>query len=302
MARLCSSLLLSLLIASSASAVTVDWTPIGSPGNACDPRASTTGHPGGCFGGVSYGYYIGTYEVTNEQYTEFLNAKATNADPLGLYNVQMETAGPTSLGGIVRTESGGNYTYTVISGRGDMPVNWVSVFDAMRFANWMNNGQGSGETETGAYTLLGGTPIPSNAATVTRNPGASIVLTSENEWYKSAYYNAATASYFSYPAGFEAPTICSGPTADPNHANCSSYPSGDVTEAGIYTGSPSPSGTFDQGGNVLEWSETSLIDPLSGLEHVIRGGVLIATQRRSQHLGAAPRTRQVLNRWDCASR
>ena len=39
-----------------------------------------------------------------------------------------------------------------------MPVNYVDFYDALRFANWMNNGQGNGDTETGAYTLLGGTP------------------------------------------------------------------------------------------------------------------------------------------------
>ena len=36
-------------------------------------------------------------------------------------------------------------------------MNYVSFYDALRFANWLNNGQGSGDTETGAYTLLGGT-------------------------------------------------------------------------------------------------------------------------------------------------
>ena len=36
MPRLCSRLLLSLLIASSASASAMDWTFIGDPGNACD--------------------------------------------------------------------------------------------------------------------------------------------------------------------------------------------------------------------------------------------------------------------------
>jgi hypothetical protein len=61
MPRLCSSLLLSLLVASSASAVTMAWTPIGNPGNTCDPQSQ------GCFGAVGYEYYIGTYEVTNAQ-------------------------------------------------------------------------------------------------------------------------------------------------------------------------------------------------------------------------------------------
>jgi hypothetical protein len=72
MPRWCSSLLVSLLIASSASAVTMDWTPIGNPGNASD----NTG-----FGAVGYAYHIGTYEVTNTQYAEFLNARAVS-DPL----------------------------------------------------------------------------------------------------------------------------------------------------------------------------------------------------------------------------
>ena len=43
--------------------------------------------------------------------------------------------------------------YSVISGSGNHPVNYVSWYDAIRFANWLNNGQGSGDTETGAYTL-----------------------------------------------------------------------------------------------------------------------------------------------------
>jgi hypothetical protein len=58
----------------------------------------------------------------------------------------------------------------------------ASFFDALRFANWLNNGQGNGDTETGAYTLLGGTPVPSNGATLARNAGATIFVTSEDEW------------------------------------------------------------------------------------------------------------------------
>jgi hypothetical protein len=42
MPRLCSSLLLSLVIASSASALTMEWTPIGNPGNPADPDLNTS--------------------------------------------------------------------------------------------------------------------------------------------------------------------------------------------------------------------------------------------------------------------
>ena len=45
------------------------------------------------YGAVSYDYRIGTNEVTNAQYAEFLNAKAAS-DPLGLYNTSMGSDAP----------------------------------------------------------------------------------------------------------------------------------------------------------------------------------------------------------------
>ena len=47
-------------------------------------------------------------------------------------------------------------------------------------------------------------------------------------------------------------TVCAAPTATTNRANC--LFSG-VTNVGAYTGSASPYGTYDQGGNVWEWNE-----------------------------------------------
>ena len=147
------------LLAAPASAVSITWTFVGDPGNAADTASN-------CFaascGSVSYEYYISTYEVTNAQYAEFLNAKAA-ADPLGLYNTSM---GSDAHGGITRSGSSGSYTYAVKPGFADKPVNFVSFYDTLRFTNWLNNGQGSADTETGAYTLLGGTATPSNGLTV----------------------------------------------------------------------------------------------------------------------------------------
>jgi formylglycine-generating enzyme len=260
MPRLCSSLLLSLLSAWSASAVTMDWTFVGNPGNACDTQ------PQGCFGTVGYDYLIGTYEVTNAQYAEFLNAKA-GADPLGLFNPDM---GSFPVGGITRSGHFPHHSYAAIAGRENMPVVFVSFYDALRFANWLHNGQGSGDTETGAYTLEGGTPTPSNAATVTRNPEATIFLPNEDEWYKAAYYDLVSASYFDYPAGSDTPTTCAAPSTTPNTANCE-RPAFDLTDVGSYTGSASPAGTFDQGGNVLEWNEALITFP-GGSVRDLEGG------------------------------
>jgi formylglycine-generating enzyme required for sulfatase activity len=262
------SCLLSLLIGSAASAVSMAWTPIGNPGNACDAQSQ------GCFGAVGYDYMIGTYEVTNAQYVEFLNAKA-KSDALELYDTDMANPAhdpccTSGYGGITRTGSSGSYTYSAIAGSESMPVNYVSFYDALRFANWMNNGQGNSDTETGAYTLLGGTATPSNGMTVTRNAGATIALTSENEWYKAAYYDASSSGYFAYPAGSNTQTTCATPTATPNSANCNNDPSDfapvQITPVGSYSGSASPYGTFDQGGNITEWNEAIIQARIAGFE------------------------------------
>jgi len=248
MPRLCSSLLLLLLIASPASAATMDWTFVANPGNACDPQSQ------GCFGSVGYAYNIGTYEVTNAQYTEFLNAVA-DTDANGVYDVHMDPA-DGSRGGITRAGSAGSYSYSAPAGRENMPVNNLSFYNALRFANWMQNGQPntgtqtSATTESGSYTLNGANP-----PAVTRNAGATIFLPNENEWYKAAYYDSASSTYFDYPAGSDTQTTCAGPSPAPNSANCG-FVVGDVTSVGSYTGSTSPYGTFDQGGNLFEWNET----------------------------------------------
>ena len=249
------------LLAAPASAVTIDWVPVGDPGNA--PDVATNCFAVNC-GSVPYAYSIAKFPVTNAQYAEFLSTKAA-ADPLGLYNPSM---GSSPQGGIVRGGGGREpFSYSVKPGFENKPVNYVSFYDGLRFANWLHNGQGDGDTESGAYTLLSGTPVPSNGETVTRNPGALVFLPSENEWYKAAYYDWLSATYFDYPAGTNTATGCATPTPTANRANCDSA-AGGVTNVGAYAGSASPSGTFDQGGNVWERNE----EIVSGLFRGVRGG------------------------------
>ena len=236
--------------------VTFDWVTVGDPGNACDPTG-----PGRCFGAVGYTYRIAKHEVTNAQYAAFLNAKAAS-DPLGLYNTDMAT-----WSGMTRSGSPGSYTYSVVTGRENVPVVNVSYFDALRFANWLHNGQGGGSTETGAYTLLGGTPTPSNPL-VARNAGATVFLPTDEEWYKAAYYDTQLSVFFDYPTGTDTLIVCSAPTVLPNTANCGSAGVG-LTAVGSYPNSPSPNGTFDQGGNASEWTdaEAGILE-----NRTIRGG------------------------------
>lgn len=48
---------------------------------------------------------------------------------------------------IAESGSPGSYTCAVKSGVADKPVNWVSFWDALRFTNWLHNGQGDRDTE-----------------------------------------------------------------------------------------------------------------------------------------------------------
>ena len=248
-------------LASSATAmIEIDTSYVGDAGNAND----TFG-----YGGVSYDYYVGTYEVTNSQYVSFLNATgSTNAH--GVYNSNM---GSSEHGGIQQTGSSGSFTYNVKSGFGDKPVNFVSFWDAARFTNYLT----TGDTESGVYVLTP-TEISNNA--ITRNAtewsAGGVAVASEDEWYKAAYYQPVGAggdadSYWLYPTASNSIT-----TDDANYQN--SVDGGKLTDVGTYSGDASYYGTFDQGGNLWEWNDAIV----SSTDRGLRGGAFDITSNNLQ--------------------
>jgi formylglycine-generating enzyme len=263
-------------------AVVIDLVPVGNPGNAGEVSGASL--PGGngpdrICGAVDYNYDIGKSEITAGQYTAFLNAVA-RTDAYGLYNVSMSY---TPYGcGISRTGTSGSYAYSVSSSRSNRPVAWVGWGDAARFCNWLHNGQPSGSqglstTEDGSYYLNGATTATALMA-VTRKTNATWYIPTEDEWYKTAYHknDGATTNYWRYPTRSDSvPGRDLSESANPgNNANYYGTPfpieSGTyyTTLAGEFQLSPSPYGTFDQGGNVCEWVETGL----SGSARGLRGG------------------------------
>ncbi|MCC6123909.1 MAG: SUMF1/EgtB/PvdO family nonheme iron enzyme [Pirellulales bacterium] len=188
----------------------LETVQVGNPGNAAD--AAT----GNLYGSVDHAYAIGKYEVTAAQYAEFLNNVAAT-DTYGLYNASMWSDGEGCK--IQQTGSSGSYAYSVAADWANRPVNFVNFWDAARFTNWLHNGQGTGDTETGAYTITAG---GISANTVTRNAGAQWWIPSEDEWYKAAYHknDGATGNYFDYPTSSDSipSNVLVNPTDPGNNA------------------------------------------------------------------------------------
>jgi formylglycine-generating enzyme len=240
----------------------------------------------GMLGAVGYTYSIGTYEVTNAQYVEFLNSVA-KTDPHEVYQGGMGDTAYPNYGGITRSGDPGSYIYSTIPGRENLPVNHVSFYDALRFVNWLHNGEPDGDqsvgtTEDGAYTITHAGVVNNSIA---RNPGALFYLPNEHEWYKAAYYDPASNQYLDYPAGSNTETACTPPGATPNQANCYHLSGGNPNQlisVGSYSDSASSYGTFDQGGNVWEWNEAFV--STSDQFRPVRGG---AFYNESTYLAAS---------------
>ena len=257
----------------------------------------------GGIGAVDYHYSIGRFPITAGQYTAMLNAVAVTDDDV-LYNVKF-----VSLDGpqIVQTGSSGSYSYSVAAEFANRPMNYPGMLHAMRFANWMHNGQPNGlqdpnTTEDGAYvidtTFLG-------SANIVRNPGAKWALPTIDEWLKAGYHknNGNTGDYYIYPTssdarpGFVTNADVDGVgkviAADPGNTatwdgdpNIGQTPPGIGppwyrTEVGEHENSASPYGTFDQGGQTWEMTETcadsngtpmDCADPNTQFERIRRGG------------------------------
>ena len=290
------SLLLSAAVA--AQAITIDLVTVGNPGNAPDTVVMNDGTTG--YGSVGYTYQIGKFEITAGQYTAFLNAVARTADPYRLLGIGMGSISSDWKGcNITLHGTPGNFTYSVPADWADRPVNYVPWGSAARFCNWLANGQPNTgvedltTTEDGSYYLNGAATNDALAA-VTRKSTATWVIPTENEWYKAAYYDPnknglGSPGYWLYPTRSD--DMPSNVLSNPDPGNSANFDQSGAytiggpyyrTPVGAFTNSPSAYGTFDQGGNVAEKTETS-----------VNGGAFdVGALAASVHLevGAAGRT------------
>ena len=281
----CFSLCFVFTAANSSAAIVIDFVNVGDPGNnplLVEMHDGTSG-----YGAVDYAFRIGEFEVTNAQYAAFLNAVAS-IDTYKLYNNQM---GASVFGGIIRSGTNGNYSYSLKPNMANKPVNLVTFFDAARFINWLENGQPSGSqnsstTEDGTYTFSGEEIVGP------RKPGSTYFLPNEHEWLKAAFYQPGAVTddgdeYWLYATGSDVPVIDAlsdsvgnvtnhGPNTIVHGAKANwggSSGTGNVMTVGS-AGNQTYYGAKDMGGNVFEWQEADLTkyDPLGAGPYMVKGG------------------------------
>lgn len=242
------------------------------PGNPADPST-------GC-GKVDYPFEISRYEITNEEYAEFLNAVARYGDSKGLYSELVEQH---FFGGIRAEPHGNQIHYRAKPGYAHLPATFVSWFDAVRYANWLHFGKPNpgysvlgtteGNATVGAYDTselerLG------NSANIKRSANALYWIPNCNEWIKAGFYDDGRHGYWEFATGSDEKPSASAPTDRFNSANFYSErwaaPFPHLTEVGSYSGSGSSFGTFDQAGNVMEWVEDQ-----NGSGRMALGGSLV---------------------------
>jgi sulfatase modifying factor 1 len=261
--------------------ISIPLREINDPGNPPDTRIASDGTKDR--GSVPYLYAIAATEITNAQYAAFLNATSED-DPNGLYHPDMSSP----PGGIGRQGSPGSYAYWPIAGRESFPVNFVSFWDACRFANWLHNGQPTGPqsaqtTEDGAYSL---NPSAIIANSVSRNPSWTWAIASDDEWHKAAYYQPFSmggppGNYWTYPTSSDTEPS----TSQANYGNYAIRPL-----LAVASFLPNYSGIYDLAGNVWEWNDSSRIWP----SRLIRGGSFVFdathTLRYDARYGVDPST------------
>lgn len=239
--------------------------------NAGNPADADTG-----FGAVGDPYAIGKYEVKVGQYVVFLNAVATTTDQdaiRDLWSPDMQNLKSyvSAVGLITRAGLGTStqpYVYTEMvdsslgANSGERAILNISWFSAARFANWLHNGAtASASTETGAYTLNYAT-----SGVFTKNADARWWIPSEDQWYKAAYYDptkAGSNKYWKYPTRSDALPVAEAFPSGSNSANYDSPTALEgkrITPVGVYAGSVSYYGTYDQAGLMWEWNDAVYTD------------------------------------------
>lgn len=266
LALLCASAAQADIFGSGLNAFNIDFVTIGNPGNAADTDLSADPR---FAGSVPYTFRIGEFEIS-EQMIDKANAQ-------------------------------GGLGITTNNRLPNKPASGVSWNEAARFVNWLNTSTGSLPAYKFAFQpgQLGYIPnddillwTSSDGAgydpnNLFRNSKANYFLPSTHEWYKAAFYDPTSGVYHDFPTGSGSlPVGVASGTA----AGTAVY--GQTVATGpadvMLAGGRSPYGTMGQGGNVYEWTESSVFLPNTHVvsPREVRGGSWNTQLSNSHHLSA----------------
>lgn len=167
-------------------------------------NANNNDDPDTGFGATSYEYYIRKYPITVKEYCRFLNCVAGTQGDFTTYD--LFNSAISGYDGLSYANINDTITFTVNPYMDYKPISSVSWFNAARYVNWLHNGMSSGNrpsnttTESGVYTITNNRinfnqiSIP-ELQNLTPTHNTSYWIPTENEWYKSAYYDPTKSSY-----------------------------------------------------------------------------------------------------------
>jgi formylglycine-generating enzyme len=210
---------------------TIDFVPIGNPGNSNDISG---------YGGVPYTYRLGKYTISQNQ----IDAATRN----GLQNVTAGAwIGDQPAANISWYEAAA-YVNWLNTSKGYAPAyNLTLTNGAWSMALWQTTPDSKGNVAW----INGGTNLYRNANCV-------YFLPSENEWYKAAYYDPGKSKgnggYWLYSTGSNL-TPSSVPWGTSSGTAVFNQPEGYGPASVKQAGGLSPYGIMGQGGNVWQWIE-----------------------------------------------
>jgi formylglycine-generating enzyme required for sulfatase activity len=231
-----------------ANQFTIDFVPI----------SGATNPPIG-YGIVNNDYRMGTYEISNDQWTKFkasLGVPVTGIEWLA-YDREPDFTGT------------------------NVPTNNVSWYEAAQFVNYLNTSTGhqpaykfTGTQGTGDYIFKpwNATDAGYSASNPYRNSNAFYFMPTENEWVKAAYWNGMSLQTYATKAG---DTLYQGNGSNGGwNYYTGQYATDPVGPWAVTIGTQELNGTYNMMGNVWEWMESPhIIGDYSYSSHRgIRGG------------------------------